>query len=222
TLDVDDLGPGVGLHSVKEARRVVGPHPEIARPVLVADRRRRRAGIIQEVIARRLVGLAAQVVDIVDAVERSLDDAGILPGLDLLLQSVAFRPAGDFDESRDPVEGSKHFVLDRARPDHARPADHHRGAHAALPGAQLAALNGVTPPSGKVIVSAPLSVVKTTIVLLVWPMSSIFLSTTPMLSSICFMPASLTPQYLRPGSPTMARHLCCITVVMFIIAGLDR
>src|SRR5215468_2988108 len=77
----------------------------------------------------------------------------------------------------------------------------------------LPPLNGVTPPSGKVIVSAPLSVVKTTIVLLVWPMSSIFLSTTPMLSSICFMPASLTPQSLPPGSPTIARYLSASTVV---------
>ena len=68
----------------------------------------------------------------------------------------------------------------------------------------LPPLKGVMPPSGKVIVSAPLSVVKTTMVLLSWPMSSSFLSTTPMLSSICFMPASLTPQSLPPGSPTMA------------------
>ena len=35
-------------------------------------------------------------------------------------------------------------------------------------------LNGVVPPSGKVNVSAPLSVVNTTIVLLVWPICSIF------------------------------------------------
>src|SRR5215471_7384381 len=84
----------------------------------------------------------------------------------------------------------------------------------------LPPLNGVTPPSGKVMVSAPLSVVKTTMVLLVWPMSSIFLSTTPMLSSICFMPASLTPQSLPPGSPTMARYLSDRTVVMCMRAGL--
>src|SRR5215468_5622295 len=62
----------------------------------------------------------------------------------------------------------------------------------------LPPLNGVTPPSGKVIVSAPLSVVKTTMVLLVWPICSIFWSTRPILSSICFMPASLTPQSLPP------------------------
>ena len=39
-----------------------------------------------------------------------------------------------------PVEGGEHFVLDRARLDDARPADDHRSAHAAFPGAQLAAL----------------------------------------------------------------------------------
>ena len=41
----------------------------------------------------------------------------------------------------------------------------------------LPPLKGVVPPSGKVIVSAPLSVVKTTIVLSSWPMSSSFFST---------------------------------------------
>src|SRR4029077_11166454 len=81
-------------------------------------------------------------------------------------------------------------------------------------------LKGVVPPSGKVMVSAPLSVVKTTMVLLVCPMSSIFLSTRPMLSSICFMPASLTPQSLPPGSPTMAMYLSDNTVVMCMRAGL--
>src|SRR5215471_3752212 len=84
----------------------------------------------------------------------------------------------------------------------------------------LPPLNGVVPPSGKVMVSAPLSVVKTTMVLLVCPMSSIFLSTRPMLSSICFMPASLTPQSLPPASPTMALYLSDNTVVMCMRAGL--
>src|SRR6476469_6408477 len=84
----------------------------------------------------------------------------------------------------------------------------------------LPPLKGVVPPSGKVMVSAPLSVVKTTIVLLSWPMSSSFFSTTPMLSSICFMPASLTPQSLPPGSPTMAKYLSDSTVVMCMRAGL--
>ena len=84
----------------------------------------------------------------------------------------------------------------------------------------LPPLNGVMPPSGKVMVSAPLSVVNTTIVLLSWPMSSSFFSTTPMLSSICFMPASLTPQSLPPGSPIMAAYLSDSTVVTCMRAGL--
>src|SRR3954471_13765524 len=41
-----------------------------------------------------------------------------------------------------------------------------------------------------------------------------------MLSSICFMPASLTPQSLPPGSPTIARYLSGKTVVMCMRAGL--
>src|SRR6266481_3800004 len=41
-----------------------------------------------------------------------------------------------------------------------------------------------------------------------------------MLSSICFMPASLTPQSLPPGSPTMAMYLSFSTVVMCMRAGL--
>src|ERR1700754_2330830 len=41
-----------------------------------------------------------------------------------------------------------------------------------------------------------------------------------MLSSICFMPASLTPQSLPPGSPTMFRYLSGSTVVMCMRAGL--
>src|SRR5262249_51230624 len=76
------------------------------------------------------------------------------------------------------------------------------------------------PPSGKVAVSAPLSVVNTTMVLLVWPISSIFCRTRPMLSSICFMPASLTPQSLPPRSPTMSMYLSDSTVVMCMRAGL--
>src|SRR4029453_1209275 len=79
---------------------------------------------------------------------------------------------------------------------------------------------GVTPPSGKVCTSAPLSVVNTTIVLLSWPMSSSFLRTTPILSSICFMPASLTPQSLPPLVPTMSMYFCDSTVVTCMRAGL--
>ena len=41
-----------------------------------------------------------------------------------------------------------------------------------------------------------------------------------MLSSICFMPASLTPQSLPPGVPTIAMYLSDSIVVMCIRAGL--
>src|SRR5271157_4352625 len=41
-----------------------------------------------------------------------------------------------------------------------------------------------------------------------------------MLSSICFMPASLTPQSLPPGSPNMAMYLSDSTVVTCMRAGL--
>src|SRR5678816_2077686 len=40
------------------------------------------------------------------------------------------------------------------------------------------------------------------------------------LSSICFMPASLTPQSLPPGSPTIAMYLSFSTVVTCMRAGL--
>src|SRR5262249_50322301 len=53
-----------------------------------------------------------------------------------------------------------------------------------------------------------------------WPMSSSFFSTTPMLSSICFMPASLMPQSLPPLSPSMASYLGESIVVTCIRAGL--
>src|SRR6516165_829109 len=41
-----------------------------------------------------------------------------------------------------------------------------------------------------------------------------------MLSSICFMPASLTPQSLPPFSPTMSMYLGGSTVVICMRAGL--
>src|SRR5262245_65342154 len=81
-------------------------------------------------------------------------------------------------------------------------------------------LKGVVPPSGNVMVSAPLSVVNTTIVLFVCPMSSSFLRTRPMLSSICFMPASLVPQSLPPRTPSMASYFGDSMVTTCMRAGL--
>src|SRR5215470_11979408 len=51
-------------------------------------------------------------------------------------------------------------------------------------------------------------------------MSSSFLRTTPMLSSICFMPASLTPQSLPPLTPSMASYFGGSTVTTCMRAGL--
>src|SRR4026208_1255876 len=53
-----------------------------------------------------------------------------------------------------------------------------------------------------------------------WPMSSSFLRTRPLLSAICFMPASLIPQSLPPLVPIMSRYFCDNTVVMCMRAGL--
>ena len=78
--------------------------------------------------------LPVQVVELVDAVERGLDDAGIGALLDLVPQPVALGAAGDVDEGRQPVERGEQLVLDRARLDVARPADDLRGAVAAFPG----------------------------------------------------------------------------------------
>ena len=52
------------------------------------------------------------------------------------------------------------------------------------------------------------------------PMSSSFLSTRPMLSSICFMPTSWTPQSLPPLVPSIASYFCENIVVMCMRAGL--
>src|SRR5580692_7431555 len=57
-------------------------------------------------------------------------------------------------------------------------------------------------------------------VLLSCPMSSSFLRTTPMLSSNCFMPASLTPQSLPPLTPSMASYFGDSTVTTCMRAGL--
>src|SRR6185295_11119241 len=68
--------------------------------------------------------------------------------------------------------------------------------------------------------SAPLSVVNTIMVLSISPICSSFWNTRPILSSICFMPASLAPQSFPPGSPIMAWYFGDNTVVMCMRAGL--
>ena len=122
-LDPDGLLEGVALDVLDHASsdrgssgmiQPAGPgcdHGVVHLPVLVAHRRRRRAGVVEEDVARRLLRLAFEVVALVDAVERGLDDAGILAGLDLLLQLVALGAAGDVDQRRQPVEGREHWFL---------------------------------------------------------------------------------------------------------------
>ena len=85
---------------------------------------------------------AGQALDLVEPSSRGPDNAGISSGLDLFLQAVALRAAGDVDERRHPVEGGEHFVHDHARPDHARPAHDQWRTHAAFPRGQLAAREG--------------------------------------------------------------------------------
>ena len=115
-------------------------HGVIHLPVLVADRRRRRARIVEEDIAGRLIGFPFEEVALVDAIERGLDDAGILAGLDLLFQAVAFGAARDIDEGWQPVKGCKQLVDDRAGLDVSRPADNHGAPDSRLPRLRLSGL----------------------------------------------------------------------------------
>ena len=140
-LEVYHAGSEHRLDSrVHEARRGFGRDREIHLPILVAHRRRMGAGIVEEDVARGLLGLSLQVVALIEAVERGLDDARVAAGLDLRLEAVALRAAGDVDERGQPVERGEDLVLHRARLDDARPADDHRRAHAAFPGVHLRAL----------------------------------------------------------------------------------
>ena len=66
-------------------------HGVIEFPVFVAHRRRLGSRIVEEGVARRLVALTLQVVALVNAIQRCLDDARVLAGLDLLLEPVASR-----------------------------------------------------------------------------------------------------------------------------------
>jgi hypothetical protein len=62
----------------------------------------------------------------------------------------------------EPVERGEQLVIDRARLDVPQTANNAGNAMAAFPDLALLPLNGVTPPSGKLIASAA---VKTTMVL---------------------------------------------------------
>ena len=119
------------------ARRAGLRHGVVHLPVLVADRRRGRARIIEEDVTRRLVRLAFEEVALVEAIERRLDDAGILTCLDLLLQPVALGTAGDVDKGRKPVKRGKQLIDDRARLDVARASGRPAGRDSRLPKPRL-------------------------------------------------------------------------------------
>src|SRR6266436_2540700 len=94
-LEVYHAGRELGLDSRDvEARRGFRRDREIHLPIFVAHRGRVRTGIVEEGVARRFLGLSLQVVALIDAIERRLDDPGIAAGLDPLLQSVALGAAG--------------------------------------------------------------------------------------------------------------------------------
>src|SRR6185436_195540 len=83
-----------------------------------------------------------QIVELVDPLKLGLDDAGIPALHDLLVEVITFCATGDFNKGRQPVVRCEDVVQDGARLDFARPANDTRSAHAALPGGQLATLEG--------------------------------------------------------------------------------
>src|SRR5208337_3441218 len=97
-------------------------------------RGRSRAREVEEVVTRRVLRRAFEIGALIDSVERSLDDTGVLARLDLLLQVVSFGTTRDVDQRGHPVEGCEHLVQDRARLDVTRPADDARTAVTAFPG----------------------------------------------------------------------------------------
>ena len=140
TLDVLNLSPGVIDQWIEPALRAGACHRIIHLPVLVPHCRERRAGIVDEVLPRRFVSLAREVVDLVNAIEVGLDEARVLAGHDLLLQTVPLRASGDLSQRRHPVERCEHLLVDRARLDFTRPADNAGSAVTAFPSLTFLAL----------------------------------------------------------------------------------
>ena len=135
---------------------------------------------------------AFQEIHLVIAVEMVLVLAfAELHAFEQLLGDVGI--ARGSQERREPVEAGEDAVLDRAGltwPGQRMMAGTRKPPSKDVP---LVALKGVMPPSGQVKTSAPLSVVKMTIVFSVSPMSSMCCKISPMLLSICAMPASSKP-----------------------------
>ena len=84
----------------------------------------------------------------------------------------------------------------------------------------LPPLNGVMPPSGKVLVSAPLSVVKTTMVLLVWPMCFDLLKNEADVVVHLLHAGFVDAPVLAAGLTDHGMYLSDSTVVMCMRAGL--
>src|SRR5262249_23508086 len=139
-LEVDDARHELVLGSRNEAPGAFVRDRENQLPVFVAHGRRRRAVVVEEGVARGLVRLARQVVDLVNAVERRFDDSLVGTFFDLRLQIVPFRSPGDFYERRQPIERREDIAVDRSRFDVPWPANDAGSAHAALPGVHLRAL----------------------------------------------------------------------------------
>ena len=93
----------IGLWARKSGGTARAFHREVDLPVLVPHRRRGRPGVVEEDVARRRVRRAGQVVELVDALELGLDDAGVLPRHDLGIEVIALGAARDLDECRQPV-----------------------------------------------------------------------------------------------------------------------
>src|SRR4029078_6954833 len=128
-LEVYDAGCELSLNSrQEETRRVFGSEREIPPPGLVAHHRRKRAGIVEEGIARRLFRTSGKVLDLIHAIELGLDDAWVAAGHDAPVQPIPLVPAGDFDQRAQPVERREDIVLDGPGPDNARPAHDRRSA----------------------------------------------------------------------------------------------
>src|SRR5262249_41141543 len=155
--EVYHAGCELGLDSRRdEARRGFGRDREIHLPILVAHRRRMLAGIVEESVARRLFRTTAKVFDLIDAIQLGLDDARIGAGHDPLVQRIALVSAGDVDKRGSQSSDAKMSSL--TVPGLMTPGQR-MTAGARMPPSQVVIfepLNGVTPPSGKVNVSAPL------------------------------------------------------------------
>jgi hypothetical protein len=100
TLNVLHQGEVEGDERHDPARRPRLRHGVIHFPVFITHRGWRRPRVVEEHFARRLVRCAFEIVALVEAVECRLDDAGVLAGLDLLLQVIALGPTGDVNERR--------------------------------------------------------------------------------------------------------------------------